>query len=422
MKTLQTFGLFTLIGASFVLQKTSSTTAFTPLQTTATRTRKTEPLLTWKNTSPFPDLEPSYKKSERSESLRSPDEGNEVEKTNAGKPSPLIKLASSPLGALAVIACVVLFHESGHYLTAKHFGLPIDEFSVGLGPKLWGFQGLNGDQFNLRAVPLGGYVSLNTASLLALPVLQRIQILAAGVMFNLLLAFLIYTWQILAGQGLPVAVFDTGIVVGQLDEGACAKGLLFPGDVIQAVNGKKLLASPTTSEMEVQRAISKLIDEVQATPEGNSVVFTVLKDPKTSEVTNVKIQPQRKEGGRASLGVYLMPNFVGVDVRKTENPLEAAVFAASHVATITKETAIGLITFAGDFFSGKSGSSEYRFSGPVGVIKRASEVIKTQDWDVVLKYAAAVSINLGVINCFPIPPSDGFQILFTAAEALWQKL
>jgi membrane-associated protease RseP (regulator of RpoE activity) len=58
----------------------------------------------------------------------------------------------------------------------------------------------------------------------------------------------------------------------------------------------------------------------------------------------------------------------------------------------------------------------------VGVIKRASEVIETQDWDIVLKYAAAVSINLGVINCFPIPPSDGFQILFTAAQALWQKL
>lgn len=411
MKTLPTFVLFILIGASFGFQ---ASTAFTPLQTTTT-----EPLLTWKNKSPFPDREPSFKRSELFVSLRSPDEGNEVENTNAGKPSPLIKLVSSPLGALAVLTCVVLFHESGHYLTAKHFGVPIDEFSAGFGPKLFGFQGFNGDQFNLRAIPMGGYVSLNPASLFALPVLQRIQILAAGVMFNLLLPFLIYTAQILTGQGLPVAVFDSGVLVGQLDEGAAAKGLLSPGDVIQAVNGKKLIASPTTSEMEVHRAISKLIDEVQATPEGDSVVFTVSRG---SAVTNVKIQPQRKEGGRASVGVYLLPNFVGVDARKTENPLEAAAFAASHVATITKETAIGLITFTGDFFSGKSGSSEYRVSGPVGVIKRASEVIETQDWDIVLKYAAAVSINLGVINCFPIPPSDGFQILFTAAQALWQKL
>jgi membrane-associated protease RseP (regulator of RpoE activity) len=347
--------------------------------------------------------------------VRRPEADKAEEKLS--KPSPLMKLASSPLGALAVLACVVLYHESGHYLTAKSFGVQIDEFSVGIGPKLLGFRAF-GDQFNLRALPMGGYVNFNAASLLALPILPRIQILAAGVVFNLLLAFLIYTGQILAGKGLPVAVFDAGILVSGLDKGAAAKGLLRTGDVIEAVNGKPLLTSPTSSEMEVQRAISNLIDEVQATPEGESVVFTVL-NPKTSKVTNVKIKPKRK-GGRASLGVFLMPNFVGVDARETDNPFEAAAFAASHVASITKETAIGLITFTGDFFSGKAGSSEYSVSGPVGVIKRASEVVKTQDWDTVLKYTAAVSINLGVINCFPIPPSDGFQIIFTAAEALWK--
>ena len=72
--------------------------------------------------------------------------------------SPLTTLATStPLGAITVLASVVLVHEAGHYLAARSFNISVDEFSVGFGPKLLGFSAL-GNEFNLRGLPLGGYV------------------------------------------------------------------------------------------------------------------------------------------------------------------------------------------------------------------------------------------------------------------------
>jgi len=72
-------------------------------------------------------------------------------------PAPLIALFSSPLGSLTILATIILIHESGHYLAARAFGIEVEEFAVGFGPKLFGFSAW-GNEFNIRAFPLGGYV------------------------------------------------------------------------------------------------------------------------------------------------------------------------------------------------------------------------------------------------------------------------
>jgi membrane-associated protease RseP (regulator of RpoE activity) len=71
--------------------------------------------------------------------------------------NPLVTIASSPVGAIVVLAGIVLVHESGHYLAARTFNITVEEFSIGFGPKLVGFEAF-GNAFNLRALPLGGYV------------------------------------------------------------------------------------------------------------------------------------------------------------------------------------------------------------------------------------------------------------------------
>lgn len=68
-----------------------------------------------------------------------------------------LPISSSPLGAVSVLCFIVLVHEAGHYLAARYFGMDVEEFSVGVGPKLFGFKAF-GDEFSLRALPLGGYV------------------------------------------------------------------------------------------------------------------------------------------------------------------------------------------------------------------------------------------------------------------------
>jgi len=340
----------------------------------------------------------------------------------------LIKLASSPVGALIVLLFVVLFHESGHYLAARSVGIHPEEFSIGFGPKLLGFR-VFGDDFNLRAVPFGGYVGIPAEQLLPLPWQKRVLISSAGVFFNFLLAFLIYLRQILNSGGLPQLVFDQGVLVtGIAGPDAAASGMLNEGDVIVKINGKPIsMPSKSPTSGEAERAISRAIDKIQAIPEGQTLQLSIRR-PNKSNPVDVSVTPKRVTSeltgklGPPTIGVFIEPNVLGVELVKSDSVLEAAALALPYVFAVTKETAIGLLTFAGDFISGKAGTSEYRVSGPVGVIERASRVVATQDWDTVLKYAAAINVNLGVINFLPVPPLDGFQIVIVLAEALWSQI
>lgn len=252
----------------------------------------------------------------------------------------LTALASSPLGAISVLASIVVVHEAGHYLAARSFNISVEEFSVGFGPKLVGFEAL-GNEFNVRALPLGGFVRfpenydatlaeensrlafdafqerrqaegwtwkedlLNAATfgiwddrrrkerkaeqqqLLAAgdekrpwwkrfgginkkaskssedpedfeiqyyddpnllqnrPWAERAVVLSGGVIFNLILAFLIYFGEIgPLGNGLPQPIFDSGVVVSQAPtRNGPSEGMLNKGDVIVGINGKSLLLS-----------------------------------------------------------------------------------------------------------------------------------------------------------------------------------
>ena len=394
------------------------------------------------------------------------DPGNEEQESLVSRRN-IETFISSTLGAIAILACIVLFHELGHYLTAKSLGVAVDEFSIGWGPKLASFTsssamsgvGVVGEQFSLRLLPFGGYVSLNGHSLATLPWLNRIEVLLAGIFFNLILSFLIYTRQIMAAaSGLTVPVFDSGILVSGLAEDSPARGSLEEGDVIAAVNGRILLPKPSSSAVQVDQIIDKLIQEVQATPDGEHIIFTVLDAMHKRGVRNVEVTPTRRGsvGGDAttppSLGVFLLPHLVGFDERKTDNSIDAMAYSASHVLQLTQDTATGIMIVFGNWLkstmtmkknlappppskqqsnasttpsstsSSSSSSAGYRVRGPLGVVKKASKVVQTNDWDAILDYVATLSINLAVINCIPIPPSDGFQILLTTFNEAASKL
>ena len=428
-----------------------------------------------------------------------------IQKKNLNRPTPSSTSSSSSIsnsnnnnnqivsfvGGLVVLTFVIVFHELGHFLTSsKLFGLTPPEFNVGFGPKLISFVSMHNNEdttttyYNLRLVPLGGYVSIDRSQMSLLPYWAQIEILSAGVFFNLLLSWFIYTYQIWKGHGIAVPVYDSGIVVGGLVEPSeslssssssrssrsskqqqqppsPAKGLLGPGDIIIGVNGKSIQEQPTSSEMEVQRSIDLVLKEVQSTPSnGEPVIFTVLVDGPTTKgrtttkIKNVHVVPTTRrrrssDTGNAigadadgnynknnfkskpSVGVYLLPHFVGMDCLTSQNPWDASVLAASYVSNQAKETMIGILTYAKDKLtslvlerhdrdetsssssSSSSSSPRYEVAGPVHVITRASDVVSSHDLDAILNYVAAISINLGMFNFVPIPPTDGFQIVLT---------
>jgi membrane-associated protease RseP (regulator of RpoE activity) len=402
-------------------------------------------------------------------------------------------------------------HESGHYLAARSFGIEVEEFSIGVGPKLFGFRAF-GDEFNLRAIPLGGYVRfpenynstlvreqeqaalkaardfdaqqesdlkyklVNALTLGALddsrrrkekarraklrkesaqytqqwwsrllssakdepdmldiedvkieyyddpkllqnrPWFQRAVVLSAGVAFNLILAFFIYFGEISYGPGVPRPIFAPGALITATPQpGAAASGLLRKGDVIVAVNGGVVTRSPSPLASEAQKSISDLISTIRATPDGESLHLTIFRQGGDLPV-QVDLRPKRVSDGPQTIGVLLSPNFVQSELIRATSLVDGSVKAAEYVGVLTRETAQGLLSIVGDVIKGKGAGNQ--ISGPIGLIKTGSEVVATQDWSSILTFAAAISINLAVVNAFPLPALDGGQLLFVLSEAV----
>lgn len=428
--------------------------------------------------------------------------------------------ASSPAGALLVLASIVLVHESGHYLAARSFGIEVEEFSIGFGPKLLGFEAL-GNEFNLRAFPLGGYVrfpenynstlaqqqasdayaaekeekkkrgtttgqellnnlsfgmfemqrrkseaakvlqeaierdglpwwkklgSSKSAAVVDIsdpedieidyydnpnllqnrPWAQRAIVLSGGVIFNLLLSFSIYFGQIGYGAGVQRPVFDSGVVVNAAPRSdGPSNGILRKGDVILSVNGDRIAMMQSPTAFEAQKGVSEFIAAIRATPDGESVKMSVL-HPNDKTPVEVSIKPGHQQTGPSSvgppsIGVLLTPNYQKADVLKSDSPAEAARLAFDYASEITGQTANGLLSFLGETFSGKSGPAGQQVSGPIGLVKTGSQVVATKDWNSVLMFAAAISINLGVVNAFPLPALDGGQLVFVLVEAVTRR-
>jgi membrane-associated protease RseP (regulator of RpoE activity) len=422
--------------------------------------------------------------------------------------NPLVTSLASPAGAIAVLAFVVLVHESGHYLAARTFGIKVEEFSIGIGPKILGFQAL-GNDFSLRAFPLGGYVRFpenynqtlariaddlnmlqdarkapewqrkltnfvslgsyneqveNLESALAqdeqknLPLWtklfsgsksttpkqatlqeepyeieyyddpdllqnrpwpERAVVISGGVIFNIILAFIIYFGEI-SGGGLTKPVFDAGAKVNVMPiSTAASSGKLSQGDVIMAVNGSPLSNVASPSAANSQKAIGEFIATIRATPEGESLKLSVLQaGSKTAK--DVSIQP-KNNGQTQSIGAMLGPNF-SMSTIKSSSPAEAAKLATAAVKDITSETFTGISQFASTAFKSKAaGGGGAQLSGPIGLIRTGSEVVSSSDFATVAVFAAAISINLAVVNALPLPALDGGQMVFILVEALMGK-
>lgn len=132
-------------------------------------------------------------------------------------------------------------------------------------------------------------------------------------------------------------------------------------------------------------------------------------------------QPMNGEsGGSQSIGVILGPNFVKTEKIKTGNFVEATKVAASTVLEMTSDTAGAFTGLFKSLLKG-GGTAGQELSGPVGVIKMGSDIVATNDFASIIAFAAAVSVNLAVVNSLPFPSLDGGQLLFVLSEAVSGK-
>jgi regulator of sigma E protease len=319
---------------------------------------------------------------------------------------------------LVVLSILVFVHEMGHYLVARRSGVKIEVFSIGFGPEIYGWNDKSGTRWKLSALPLGGYVKMygdedaasmpsgDASSMTAeqrrvshphQPVGVRAAIAAAGPIANFLFAIVILT-GLFATVGQPFTPPDIGVV--EPNSAAAAAGLK-AGDVFVKVDGRTIqrfedvqevvrLNTGTTLHMIVKR--------------GNEEV-PITATPKVTVVTD-------RFGNQHSFGM-LGVGRSGVNyVRR--NPFEAGVAATQEIWSITDSTLVAV----GQMIVGARTTEE--LGGPLRIAKLSGEVAQGGFVDL-LSFMALLSVNLGLINLFPIPILDGGHLLFYAAEALMGK-
>jgi len=286
---------------------------------------------------------------------------------------------------------VILFHEFGHFIVAKSVGIKVNEFSIGMGPKL--LQKEKGEtKYSIRILPIGGYCSMegedqksddprsfNNASILG-----RIAVVVAGPIMNLVLALIV----------LSLVSFSTGVPTTTISEtisgSPAEKAGLQSGDMILSINDVGI------------KDWDDVLNEVGASNPEKMMRVKVLRNGETIEFT---LQPTVSEDNRVIIGIV---------------PLNEKSLGTAIVGGI-KETGsmLGIMfNFIGMIFKG--GVSARDLSGPVGIIYTIGEAAKYGLVNL-LYLMGFISVNLGVFNLLPIPALDGSRIVFLLIEALRGK-
>ncbi|HYZ27038.1 MAG TPA: RIP metalloprotease RseP [Geminicoccaceae bacterium] len=311
---------------------------------------------------------------------------------------------------LIILTVVVFVHELGHYLLARLNGVRVQVFSIGFGPELFGVTDRAGTRWKVSAVPLGGYVKMHgdadatssTIDLSALPdpdsfpaktVWQRMAIVVAGPGANFVFAMIALA-LLFATVGRPFTPAEVGEV--QAGSPAEAAGLI-PGDRILAVDGEEL------------ESFEQLQGIVRGRPE-EVLTFTIGRDGDRLEVP---ITPQLAEiedrfGQIHRIGLIGVSRS-GVEFKRS-NPVFAVVEGVSETFSLIGATLHAL----GEMVVGSRTTED--LGGPLRIAQMSGEIAKDGAVPMIW-FTAVLSINLGLINLFPIPMLDGGHLVMYGIEA-----
>jgi regulator of sigma E protease len=321
------------------------------------------------------------------------------------------RMIQSIVAVVLVLGGLIFFHELGHFLAARAFGMGVVTFSLGFGPKLAGFRrGVT--NYVLSAIPLGGYVQLvaqdpddtppegfgQETYFRLRPAWQRIIVVAAGPLFNLVLAWLLF-WCLLVTEGRFEMLPEVGQV--QKDSPAELAGVR-AGDRVVGVNGQAV-----SSWDELASAIRS--------GGGKAVVLIVERDGATE---GISVTPAMRTV-KNIFGEEEQAPLVGIVASgKTRS---VPLGAGSAVGEAVRQTwSVVSVTFTGLIKLIERVVPLDSLGGPIMIAqmvsKQASEGLGN-----VLALAALISVNLGILNLLPIPVLDGGHLLFYSLEIVMRR-
>lgn len=316
-------------------------------------------------------------------------------------------MSVSIFALIVVLGLLIFFHELGHFLVARLFGVGVERFSLGFGPKLVSKQ-IGITDYRISAIPLGGYVKMVgeepdaevdpediAISFTHKHVFKRILIVAAGPFFNLLLAVII-----LFGIYQISGMLMLKPVIGKVKEGTPAyKGGIQKNDQILSIDGQ---------------AVSSWEDMAAIITASQGKALTVSVGRGESEVI-VSVTPERKtfknifneDIERYVIGVTASGEVFSKDLTMLQAFTESIV-QTYNIAALTIKSVIKLI---------QGTLSPKTLGGPIMIAQMAGQQAKLGVANL-LFFTALISVNLAILNFLPIPVLDGGHLIFFFIEAV----
>ncbi len=332
----------------------------------------------------------------------------------------LINAAYYVIPFVVLLGILVFVHEFGHYIIAKLCGVKVAEFSLGFGKQLWGKKDSSGTLWKISAIPLGGYCKFlgdtdeassgNDAASLSdedkkyafafQNPFKKLAIVIGGPAFNYLFAIVIF-----AGIFFAFGKMDFPPVIGEVIKGSAAeKAGILPQDKILTVDGREV------------KTFQEFRQEIEMSTTGN-VALEILRGDKKIDL-NVKLEliPLSVEANQNQKPMLGVSSLTSVEF----NPVKLSFFeAVKEAGAMTWQITVVTLRGVGQMITGKRGAEE--LGGIVRIAEMSGDISKTSSWLDFMVFMALLSINLGLINLFPIPLLDGGHVVIYIIEIAMRK-
>lgn len=322
---------------------------------------------------------------------------------------------------IIILGVLIFVHELGHFLVAKKSGIRVDEFAIGFPPKIFSFV-KGGTKYALNLIPFGGYVKIfgenpdeesmdpdAKDSFVNKPRYTQAFVLVAGVLFNVIFAWILVSLSLMSGFPAALSQTNTGtiqdvsVLVTHVHEDSPAEeaGLSIGDKIISLQTPDETLLA--TGPNEIIAFIDRHQDDIV------TLTYSQSGEEKVAEI----LPAEGIVDGKKIMGIS-MDNIGIIKLPVIKAFSEGFLMTGQMIIEIV----VGLWHFIGQVFTGGAGLDDV--AGPVGIVGLVDDA---SNFGLVylLSFTAFISLNLAVLNLIPFPALDGGRLLFIIIESITRK-
>ena len=327
---------------------------------------------------------------------------------------------------IAVLVVLIVVHEFGHFSVAKLFRIRVEEFGIGYPPRAFTLGRIGETMYTINWLPFGGFVRIfgesheeeireedKKRAFVGKPLLVQAAVLIAGVTFNALFAWFLFTLTLMLGA--PTAVseaqaqgLDTRLIVSSVVPGT-------PADSAGLLGGDEIVGIAVSGGDAIEKLTPSFVSVFIQQQVGKTLTFSYVRGESSEAlVQDVTITPAHgvleETPGTPAVGIAMAL------IADKSMPFHQAIFyGASNTISSLVSVTKGLSTF---FVSAVRGVADFsQIAGPVGIVGLVGDA-SSIGLVYLLYFTAFISVNLAVINLLPLPALDGGRLLFIAIEAI----